>query len=408
MAVCLFIEKRVQAYFSQDQIKKVDIRRGLYKDDIMNKDYRVSDAQNTDNMKMSPTHEDCKNKYSQSPKTGCSSVRSRSRSRSRSKSPPRSFRCDSKLNHGNGMRARGLTLACRDFASGMCRRGSQCRFLHSDNQKFDDSWVSRQRQDGYLIYYAPLESANNSRTTGRFNGTCINYAKGSCRMGASCKYVHHENSNQFNKASVVESTREMEIDRSCITSSLEQGGRRGTNQSSDNPCKFFAFGNCRNGNYCRFSHDRQACWSPDRGVSGGDQALDRPKLSDEVGLHGRLMNDKWDLDSNMADVDNKNGVMGGPETAITACSFGDGWGRNLDKNKVHGKTLFSSDMKEANIHTSQSVGKDIWPDNEKMSPDWNHAVRPSIHIEEKHEQSKQQVAPGNPVLDVPLIMHPCP
>lgn len=49
--------------------------RGSNKDDMVNKDFRVSDKQDTDGsnkMEISPTHEDFKNKHSQSPRTGCS------------------------------------------------------------------------------------------------------------------------------------------------------------------------------------------------------------------------------------------------------------------------------------------------------------------------------------------------
>ncbi|TKY60419.1 Zinc finger CCCH domain-containing protein 38 [Spatholobus suberectus] len=417
--------------------------RGSNTDDFTNKDYRVldaTDAWDTDgsySMTMSPGPEDCKNKYSQSPKDGCSrSVRS-NRSRSRSWSPPHGFRWDSGVNDRYRMRAGGLTQPCRDFAAGKCRRGSQCHFLHHDSQNYDDSWESRHRQAGTPRYSAPHESGESgdySRTSGRSNETCINYAKGRCRMGASCKYVHNNNSDQFSKVSVDESTREREIDRRRTESSFEQGGRHATNHNGDIPCKFFAFGNCRNGKHCRFSHDRQACGSPNRrfrddrsrSSQGGDQALDRPKLSDEFSPNGRLRDDRWGLDGSMADVDKvwdgskqndlvvvsdiaklvedkRNGIMGAPEPVFTAWPISDGWDHSLDKKRVHGESPFSSDMKEAswaakndsaNVHTSQSVGTDIWPGNEKMSPDWNYGVGPSTHIKEEHGQSKQQVAPG--------------
>ncbi|XP_020215587.1 zinc finger CCCH domain-containing protein 38 isoform X1 [Cajanus cajan] len=406
--------------------------RGPSKDDITNKDYRVLDptnARDTDgsySMEMSPGPEDCKNKYSQSPKNGWSrSVRS-NQSRSRSRSPPRSFRRDLGVNDRYRMR----TQPCRDFAAGKCRRGSQCHFLHHDNQNYD-GWESRHRHDGTPRYSAPHESGDYSRTSGRSNDTCINYAKGRCRMGASCKYVHHDNSDQF--SSVDESTREREIDRRRPESSFEHVGRYSTNQNGDIPCKFFAFGNCRNGKHCRFSHDWQACGSPNRrfgddrlrSSQGGDQALDRPKLSDEVSPNGRLRDDRWGLDGSTADenkvwggskqndlvvvsniaklVEDNRNFMGTPEPGFPAWPISDGWDHSLDKNRVHDESPFSSDMKEANwtakndssnVHTSQSVGSDIWPGNEKMSPDWNYGVGSSTHIKEEHGQSKQQVLPG--------------
>ncbi|XP_061344635.1 zinc finger CCCH domain-containing protein 38-like [Gastrolobium bilobum] len=409
--------------------------RGSNKDDITNKDYGDLDATiawDTDgsyDMKMSPGFEEWKNKkHSQSP------VRS-SRSRSQSRSPPRGFRWDSGVTNRNRTRAGGLTQPCRDFAAGKCRRGSHCHFLHHDNQNYEDSWANRNRQDGGPRYSALHESGDYSLISGRSNEACIYFAKGRCRMGASCKYVHHDNSDGFGEVSVHESTREREIDRRSTENSFEQGSRHGPSHSGDTPCKFFAFGNCRNGKNCRFSHDKQAHRSPNRRLKddrsrsnkGGDLALNRPKLSDSISPNGRLRDDRWGSDDSLADVDKvwdgpkqndlfavsdraklsedkKDGIMAASEPGFTAWPISVGLDRSLDKKRVHGESPFSSDKKEANcwtvenasanIHISRSVGADIWPGDEKMSPDWNYGVGSSSHTEEEHGQNKQQVAPG--------------
>ncbi|KAK7358835.1 hypothetical protein VNO77_00775 [Canavalia gladiata] len=416
--------------------------RGSNKDGITSKDYRALDETSTRDtdgsysMEMSPGLEEWKsNKYDQSPKNGCSKSVRNTRNRSRSRSPPHGFRRDSGVNDRYRMRPGGLTQPCRDFAAGKCRRGSQCHFLHDDNQNYDNSWESRHRQDGTPRYSAPHGSGAYPHINGRASETCINYAKGRCRMGESCKYVHHDNSDRLGKVSVDESTRERETDRRRTDNSFDQGGRHGPNHDGDIPCKFFAFGNCRNGKHCRFSHDRQACRSPNRRLrddrsrsnQGGDHALDRPKLSDEISPNGRLRGDRWGLDGSMADIDkvwdgskykdivvvsdtakliedNKNGIMGAPEPGLTAWPMNDGLVHSLDKNILHGESPFSSDNKEANcwtaksdsanIHTSESIDADIWPGNEKMSPDWNYGVGSSSNIKEEHGQSKQQVTPG--------------
>ncbi|XP_027920230.1 zinc finger CCCH domain-containing protein 38 [Vigna unguiculata] len=347
--------------------------RGSNKDDIVSKDYRVSDAQNTDGsnkMELSPVKEDLENKDNESPETGCSRL-VRSRSRSRSRSPRRRSRWDSITNDRYEMRA-----ACRNFADGKCRRGSQCLFRHSDNQKSEDSRVSSRRQDGR------------------------------CRMGASC----NENSSKFNEASMDESSREMEIDRRCTGSSLKQS--HGRNRTSEIPCKFYAFGNCRYGKHCRFLHDSKALWSPSRDFkddllrsSGGDQALDGPKSSDEVSLHGKIIDDTRGLDGSAAGAENKTGIMVDPEPGFNTLPVGDERDHSLDKNTVHGESSFSSDVKETKNDSSNVPT--ILPGNEKMSHNWNCGVRSPIPIKEEQEQSKQQVAPGNHVLDVSLVMPPC-
>ncbi|KAL2657335.1 hypothetical protein AAZX31_04G195400 [Glycine max] len=415
--------------------------RGSNKDDIMNKDYRVLDAtmewdeDGSYNNEMSPGLEGWKHnkRHSQSPKNGWSRS-------SRSRSPPHGFRWDSGVNDRNRMRAGGSTQPCRDFAAGKCRRGSHCHFLH-DNQNHEDSWEDKYREDGAPRYSAPHEGRDYSLKSGRSNEACINFPKGRCRMGASCKFVHHNNSDGHSKVSVDELAREREIDRRHRDSSFEQGGGHGPNRSGDTLCKFFANGHCRNGKYCRFSHDRQACRSPnrrsrdDRWASnpGGDyHMLDRPKLSDSVSPNRRPRDDRWGSDGNRADADKvwdspkRNDTVAVSDTAklvedksenvvaaeqgFTPLATRDGWGHSLDKSRVHGEQPFSSDKKEAdswitgnnaaNMHGSQSIGTDIWlGDDAKMSPDWDYRVRSSSCIEEKHEQNKHGITQGFMYLD---------
>ncbi|XP_027368913.1 zinc finger CCCH domain-containing protein 55-like isoform X2 [Abrus precatorius] len=407
--------------------------RGSNKGDIMNKDHTFLDAtmewdaDENYRKKMSPGFEEWKNKrHSQSPKNGWSrSVRSRSRS------PPHGFRWDSGVNEKNRMRAGVSTQPCRDFAAGKCRRGSHCHFLHHDNKNHEDSWENKCREDGAPRYSAPHESRDHSHKSGRSNETCINYAKGRCRMGASCKFVHHNNSDGHGKVSMDELTREREVDRRHRDSSFEQGGGHGPNRSGETLCKYFANGNCRNGKYCRFSHDKQACTSPNRrvrddrwpGNPGGDnQMLDRPKLSDSLSPHRRLRDDRWDSDGKAdADkvldgpkrtdtvavpdtvklVDDKSGGVGTTEPGFTAWPPRDGWGHSLDKSKVRGEPPFSSDKKEgdswiagstgANKHSFHTTGTDIWLGDAKMSPDWDYRVGSSSRIEKGHEQNKHGI-----------------
>ncbi|KAK7353632.1 hypothetical protein VNO80_19083 [Phaseolus coccineus] len=413
--------------------------RGSHKDDVMNKDYggldptMEWDEDGSYSKKISPGSEEWKPKrHSQSPKNGWSrSVRSRSRS-------PHGFRWDSGVNDRNRMRAGGSTQPCRDFAVGKCRRGSHCHFLH-DSQNHEDSWENKSREDGAPRYSVPHEGRDYSLKSGRSNEACTNFAKGRCRMGASCKFVHHDISDGHVKVSVDELTREREIDRRHRDSSFEQGGGHGPNRSGDTLCKFFANGNCRNGKYCRFSHDRQACRSPNRRLRddrwavnpGGDHhRLDRPKLSDSDSPNRRPRDDRWGSDGNKADADKvwdspkwndtvavsdsaklveeKSENVGAAEPGFTPLPTRYGWSHSLDKSRVHSEQPFSSDRKEVeswvsgntatNVHVSQSIGTDIWLGDTKMSPDWHYRVGSSNSIEEKHEQNKRGVKQGGTYL----------
>ncbi|MED6196454.1 hypothetical protein PIB30_047671 [Stylosanthes scabra] len=353
---------------------------------------------------------------------------------SRSRSPACDFRWDSEVGDRKRMRPGGSTRPCRDFAVGNCRRGSHCHFFHDDNQNYDDGWENRSRQDRALRYSAPCDGGDYSLRSGRSNDACIHFAKGWCRMGASCKYIHHDNSDGFREISMAESTREREIDRRHMESSYERDDAHGPNHTGDIPCKFFAFGNCRNGKHCRFSHDSQAFQSPERSLRDDrmsyyvrDEALDIQKFNDSSSPHRRLRDDRWRFKTNMADVDeawdgpekndlgavfdtenpvedNTNRISSAPEPSFTGWPMNDGLDRSLDKGRVNAQSAFSSAKNETNdwetqnagdnMGSSQSINTVIWPGDEKMSPDWKYGVGSSCKTEEKHGQNKQEVAPG--------------
>ncbi|KAK7282347.1 hypothetical protein RIF29_11033 [Crotalaria pallida] len=403
--------------------------RGSKKDDIVNKDYRDLDetmewdADGSYNKKFSPGLEEWKYKRrSQSPRNS----RSRSFRSSRSRSPQHGFRRDSGFNDRNRTRAGGSTQPCREFAAGKCRRGSHCHFLHHDNQNYEDSWESRHREDEAPRYSGPHDSRDHSLRSGRSNEACVNYAKGRCRMGASCSFVHENNSDGYGKGSVDELTREREYDRKRRDGSFDQGGGHGPNRSGPMLCKFFANGNCRNGKYCKFSHDRQACGSPTRrsrddrrgSNQGGDhRTLDRPKLNDSISPNDRLRDDRWGSDGNMVDMDgpkrnDRIAVSASAKLVEDECGINDwpkkdGWGHGLDENRVRGERTFSSDKKEsdhlmpenagANMRVSQSIGTGNWSGDE-MSPDWNYRVGSSSLTQEEHGQNKHGITQGGPYL----------
>ncbi|GAU38087.1 hypothetical protein TSUD_318810 [Trifolium subterraneum] len=393
--------------------------RGSYEDDAMNEDHRISDTRrewDTDgsySKKMSSWQEEWEQKrHSQSPINGWNRS---SRSRSQSRSPPRGFRRDSGVDDRKRMRVVGSTRPCRDFAAGKCRRGSLCNFLHHDNQSRENSWEGKHREDRAPRYSATHERGDHSLKSGRSNEACINFAKGSCRMGASCKFMHDNDSDGYGKVSMDEFTRERE-DRAPRYPATHEGGDHSLKRGRSNEtCTNFAKGRCRMGTSCKFVHDndsdgygkdfmdefprereidrrhrdnsfeqggRQACRSPNRRLRddrwarnpGRDhQMLDRQKLSDSISPNRRLRDDRWGSDGDVADPDR----------------VGDSPKRN--------NTVSVSDT--AKLIENKIVTTDIWPGDAEMSPDWNYKTGSSSHVEEPG-QNKHGIRQGGTYLPI--------
>ncbi|KAL2538365.1 zinc finger CCCH domain-containing protein 55 [Forsythia ovata] len=201
--------------------------------------------------------------------------RSRSRSRSisdvsvrgqtRSRTPIREHRQSGRWSDGRS-RHEKLSRTCRDFATGRCRRGSQCRFLHADNisssgrDRVEDdraeNWRNRpelghvsrhsddrgpgsqSRNDAYDPYY---EEDEQFRNQSRNAFPCRDFTNGKCRWGDACRFSHHEASgDSYGKGS-----RNASFGRD-----IDQHANKNVKPS----CKFFAAGKC-NRDHCKFSHE---------------------------------------------------------------------------------------------------------------------------------------------------------
>ncbi|KAF8377122.1 hypothetical protein HHK36_030495 [Tetracentron sinense] len=304
---------------------------------------------------------------------------SRSRSRSRTRSPPHDFKRETEgWNDRNRSGSGVLTRSCKDFAAGTCRRGSQCRLLHQDSQSYEDrrrpesgsaeSWGINTHERRGASRYSNTEEARDypqdktSRASGNhYDGdwgkhmlqgnsrstSCNDFLKGKCYRGSSCKYVHHDTSaDGHGVGSTKEMTREREHYHSDKNTSFEHNYKYGPRRSGNIPCKFFAVGNCRNGENCRFSH-----YGPARGSPDERSRDDRCGIVNEIKLYG---NPKWSDATTVLDVvkspgwsDNKVGNFDVHEPRDAERFMDDRWGHNLlNENKTWGGPTWSDKAPE--------------------------------------------------------------
>ncbi|GMJ03922.1 hypothetical protein HRI_004061500 [Hibiscus trionum] len=237
------------------------------------------DRDETYSMKMSPGLDDWRLKKRHSSPKGDwkgshrnSRSWSRSRSRSRSRSPVRGIRWQSGFHERTRNRSGVSSQLCKDFMAGRCRRGSQCHFLHQDNQNREDGWDNRQNRAGASKYITHDDGKDYLIKSGRSTDCCTDYLEGNCRRGASCRFAHDGASNGFSRRQTNEISSEREHTKRNRVRTPERDGEREARRTSDIPCKFFAAGNCHNGKYCRFSHHGHSRASPER-RSRGDRGV---------------------------------------------------------------------------------------------------------------------------------------
>ncbi|CAH9147236.1 unnamed protein product [Cuscuta epithymum] len=228
--------------------------------------------------------------------------RSRSRSRSRDKghfrgrprshgSPPNQ-KCDSYEWDDRQIGSRMSSKVCREFSSGRCRRGGECRFFHPDNFKVKDKYSlehnlaerwSGGHESAEVSRYANSETIevrcrgkvpdlyNIESEHPRNNSviTCKDFGRGKCRWGASCRFSHSGSSSHI-------------YDSSIRNTSPDYNWKHEPSKTSRRLCKYFVAGKCYSEN-CNFSHD--GAIQTDVGISS----------SNNVGGH-RLDNKKhnWD------------------------------------------------------------------------------------------------------------------
>ncbi|XP_048501994.1 zinc finger CCCH domain-containing protein 55 isoform X1 [Beta vulgaris subsp. vulgaris] len=338
---------------------------------------------------------------SRSPRNGWSRShrisKSRSRSRSRSQSPAHNFRREPAVNDRSRSRSGMSPQICKDFAGGRCRRGSSCHFLHQDAQLYDnrrplecdppDDWERRRRSGGSR--YSSDDAKDNAIRTDKSAHICNDFLKGRCRRGDSCRYMHHDNAGDvFEKGSVEDVYRNRDHEhRSRDTYYDHDHDRRNRDTYSDHehrrkdtypdrnheseppkrletPCKFFAAGNCRNGTRCRFSHQVQESFSPERRSREDRRGPDRKFESGQV----------------------RDGPRWSDATTVSTVPAVQGWKEDKKENNEVNTARAQSDGKRAD---RKYEGDQVWD-----GPSWSDTlIVPNVTVvhgwgEDKNESAE--------------------
>ncbi|XP_052189012.1 zinc finger CCCH domain-containing protein 55-like isoform X2 [Diospyros lotus] len=285
------------------------------------------------------------------------------RGRSRSRSPLGDYRRESHRLNDNRSRFPPSSQLCRDYAAGKCRRGSQCRYLHQDNlnhkdgerleKEQTDRWRSRQ-EDGRNRYDG--EKDEFLRNTGKPAMICIDFLKGRCHRGSSCRYPHHDATGD-NK------------DRSNKYSSSDHGYKRQPRKST--PCKYFLMGKCQRDD-CRFSHD-----DPAHGNLEG-KPLDDKWGRDFDNMNKPLNGSEWGAPTSVLDTAVNTGSGNtGKGSSITAEKYADNaWGHSLDENNKQWNGPKWSDV----AGVSGSAKSSCWGDNNVENVDLTNLMNAEKHV----------------------------
>ncbi|GMI34630.1 hypothetical protein TrCOL_g13013 [Triparma columacea] len=106
--------------------------------------------------------------------------------------------CPNGQQQGGGFapRPRGV---CYDWQKGICQRGMNCRFAHTEdpNQPVMAGAPMAQQPDAYGNFGGQMGGgqmgAAGGNNYGRSRGVCYDWQKGICQRGDNCRFTHDQN-----------------------------------------------------------------------------------------------------------------------------------------------------------------------------------------------------------------------
>ncbi|KAH6824132.1 zinc finger CCCH domain protein [Perilla frutescens var. hirtella] len=329
--------------------------------------------------------------------------RSRSRSRSdgygyandnrRSRSPVGDYRRPSYVWSDKRSGQEKSSQICRDYASGRCRKGGQCRFFHPnsisrrDGDLLEDdrveSWRSRSDHSQFSKHsYTRLGFESRNDVSDLYHGedeqflnrsrnsiSCRDFKIGNCRWGDACRFSHDVASAD----SFGQDTRDTTFDKDFDHHQLKIGKPL---------CKFFAAGKCNRDN-CRFSHE-------DPNLNNLEGRLDKGNESqsshDKSNWRNAAKWDGWDDAIRTSDTPMLPGWGEAIATNTTSTDdttngpSKDRWGLTSNENKIWG-------MQE---WTSNSLDRERQPSLPGESGSYGGDMGPAKSIVEDNMPNKRE------------------
>eukprot|EP00927_Polykrikos_kofoidii_P053728 TRINITY_DN4828_c0_g3_i1.p1 TRINITY_DN4828_c0_g3~~TRINITY_DN4828_c0_g3_i1.p1 ORF type:complete len:1132 (-),score=141.05 TRINITY_DN4828_c0_g3_i1:52-3366(-) len=178
---------------------------------------------------------------------------------------------DTRESDGGGRKTR----MCSYYAQGDCKKGSDCDFAHRPEEL--DQIVGHGYAEKLRYQEGEADRASQADTAKRKTKLCRHFKRGYCRDGEDCGFAHGP--ADLEKAHSLSDGVE-HVRHPSHTSGLSALPADSGVQRIPKMCGFFAKGECKKGRECDFLHPTNDDWTPADGKHEHDQAWlgrSRPK-----------------------------------------------------------------------------------------------------------------------------------